>query len=157
LAAASAWRVRSPIMWRSWLGSGGRHVKSQPVGPGHIGNGKIEALAFHQRRDERDAAGQPMNLATSKVALRLLAGHHRGSELRPIVALAAFHLRTPRSARHVRYSCGNRENYSIEQFSWSNAVVCGGKISQFSLSRSPDSGFDGSMPRNWSIIAQTCT
>src|SRR5262249_1757130 len=26
------------------LGSSGKHVKRQPVGPGHVGNGEIEAL-----------------------------------------------------------------------------------------------------------------
>jgi hypothetical protein len=38
LAAASGWRVRSPIMWLE-LGSSGEHVKSQPIGARHIGDG----------------------------------------------------------------------------------------------------------------------
>jgi hypothetical protein len=44
------------------LGSGGEHVKRQSVRPQHVGDGEIEATAIHQRGDERDAAGEPIEL-----------------------------------------------------------------------------------------------
>src|SRR5215831_20923747 len=51
------------------LGGGGEHVKCQPVCSWHIGNRKIEATAIHQRGNERDAAGEPIELRNQQGSL----------------------------------------------------------------------------------------
>ena len=73
------------------LGSGGEHVKRQPVRPGHVGNDQIEV---HRRGDEGEAALKRSSLASSKVALRLSA--------RAIAAASCGRLRLPLSIDELR-------------------------------------------------------
>ena len=62
------------------------------MAPRHVGNGEIEALAVHQRGDEGDAAAQAIQLRHQQGGLALLGQRHRGGQLRPVAALAAFDL-----------------------------------------------------------------
>ena len=58
----------------------------------HVGHSKIKAPAVHQRGDEGDAAAQAIQFRHQQGGLALLGQRHRGGQLQPVAALAAFDL-----------------------------------------------------------------
>ena len=73
------------------LGDSGQNVDGELVGMRVIDRDKLDA-AIHQRGDEGEVAGQPVELGNDELGLVLAAGEQRLGQLRAIRTLAALNL-----------------------------------------------------------------
>ena len=73
------------------LGHGRQDVQGQPVGGRHVDCDKLDA-ALHQAGDERDVAGQPVELGDHQDGALPAAQLQRSAQLRPVGAPAALDL-----------------------------------------------------------------